>query len=143
MEITELDIEAETDLLHSFIRLLNKDLSRGQMQACLPEMLRHGYRCIAARDPVSGQTVGISGFWINTKFYCARYLEVDNFVIREDWRDKGVGRAMLRWMEQEAVKLGCTSLVLDSYTHNYLSHRFYFREGFHILGYHFFKKLSA
>ena len=40
------------------------------------------------------------------------------------------------------LKLNCEKIVLDSFTENKKSHTLYFKEDFHIRGFHFMKDLS-
>ena len=47
--------------------------------ALLEEMVPNGYKQIAIYD--INKLVAVSGYWINTKLYSGRYLEIDNFVV--------------------------------------------------------------
>ncbi|NBU90594.1 MAG: N-acetyltransferase, partial [Flavobacteriia bacterium] len=56
----------------------------------LDQMLPHNYGQVAVFD---GEIcIGISGFWIGTKLWCGKYLELDNIVVLEKYRSKGVGK---------------------------------------------------
>ncbi len=127
------------ELLYPFILLLNPKLARGEYESCLKEMLQKGYRAVAAF--LNNEAVGVSGFWTGCKFWCGRYLEIDNFVVAESMRGQGVGQALLRWLEETAARENNSAVMLDAYVTNPEAHRFYFREGYSIPGYHFLKKL--
>jgi hypothetical protein len=45
------------------------------------------------------------------------------------------------WLEDHARRFGCQSIMLDSYVTYARAHRFYFRLGYEILGFHFRKVL--
>jgi GNAT superfamily N-acetyltransferase len=90
-----------------------------------------------------GTMIGFGGAWIATKIWCGRYLEVDNIVVHPEHRSSGVGAALMERFETLAKEKDCNIAVLDSYTSNYKSHRFYHRHGFEIWGFHFVKQLGS
>lgn len=121
------------------IKQLNKKLKKSDLKIMLNEMLASGYRMIGAFD---GNTcTGLSGFWISTKIYSGKYVELDNVVIDKNYRSKGIGKMLCHWVEKEAKRNGCETAMLDAYAENQAGHRFYFREGYIIRGFHFLKKL--
>ena len=105
----------------------------------LRDMLRHGYRMAGAF--AAKKCVGISGFWISTKIYSGKYVELDNVVIDKNYRSQGIGKQLCDWIVVEAKKLGCTTAMLDAYSENSSGHKFYFREGYILRGFHFIKKI--
>jgi len=125
---------------HRLIRQLNPALDLPRYEQLLRQMLPNGYRMAGVFD-AAGTCLGLSGFWINTKLYSGKYLEVDNFVVDDACRSQGLGRLLSDWMLQEAQRHHCDTIMLDAYTTNSSAHRFYFREGFHIKSYHFYKSL--
>lgn len=126
---------------YPLIKLLNPQLTPARYEELLHLMLQHNYRMVGAFD-ASEKCVGLSGYWVAAKLYSGKYLEVDNFVVEEAHRSSGVGKLLLHWMEQQARQQGCDTIMLDAYVTNSAAHRFYFREGFQIKGYHFLKSLT-
>jgi len=125
---------------HHLILQLNPLLNLTRYEELLRQMLPNGYRMVGVFDE-AGSCAGLSGFWINTKLYSGKYLEVDNFVVDNAYRSQGLGKLLSDWMLQEAQRHQCNTIMLDAYTTNSAAHRFYFREGFHIKSYHFYKSL--
>lgn len=125
---------------HRLVLQLNPSMTLQRYEELLRIMLQNGYRMVGVFTP-TGQCVGLSGFWVNGKLYSGKYLEVDNFVVDAPYRSKQLGKILSDWMQQEAQRLACDTIMLDAYTSNHAAHRFYFREGFHIKSYHFFKAL--
>ena len=119
------------------LQVLNPDLTEPAFQQLLQEMLPLGYRAIGAYE--GPHMVGLSGFWIGTRFWCGRLLDIDNFVVHPDYRGLQVGEAMIAWLEALALREECALMVLDVFTDNYLAHRFYQRMDFSATGYHFTK----
>ncbi len=127
--------------MYPLIRQLNPKLTRRQFLDLLPEMLAQGYRCIGAWK--GGKLVGACGFWQGTRFWCGRFIDLDNVVVDVSCRNLGVGRKLVAWVEKEARRLKYDMVGLDSYASAHDAHRFYYREGYFILGYHFIKRLRT
>lgn len=122
------------------IQLLNPELDKADFQALLKDMLPLGYACLGAFE---GETlIGICGYWRRVQFWNRRSIQLDNLVIAESHRNQSIGKQMNDWLEALARAEGRQMLELDSYVVNHPSHRFYFREGYVILGYHFTKILE-
>lgn len=139
MRIRELKNEGELEAIYPLIKQLNPDMTKAQFTERLHAMRAQGYRCVAACE--HNKIIALSGFWVGTRFWCGGYVDIDNIVVAEGLRSKGIGRKLVAWIEKEARRIGCEISVLDSYTTNHASHRFYHREGYKILGYHFVKSL--
>ena len=118
---------------------LNPKLAPGELERRLGVMIPKGYHCIAAYD--GDRMVGVAGYWLGARFYCGEYLDVDNVVVEESLRSAGIGAKMMDWLHAKAAELGVKVVVLDSYVTYAGAHRFYFRQGYEILGFHFSKKI--
>jgi len=90
---------------------------------------------------LNDEIVGVCGYWSLRMLYCGRYLQLSSFIVDEEKRGHGIGKKILSHIEKIAKKLNCEKIVLDSFTENKKSHPLYFREGFHIRGFHFMKDL--
>jgi GNAT superfamily N-acetyltransferase len=86
-------------------------------------------------------TIGLSGFWINTKLWCGKYLELDNVIVSQKHRSKGVGNLISTFLEQNAKENNCLIMALDAYTNNFTAHKFYYNQGFVPKGFHFIKSI--
>jgi GNAT superfamily N-acetyltransferase len=139
IEIREMITAEEMHSCYPLLLQLKPDLKKEEYERMIAEMRIHGYRQVAAFE--SGKCIGLSGFWINTKIYCGKYIEPDNVVIDSSSRSKGVGKLLCDWIMDEGKKQGCVTAVLDAFVENSGAHRFYFREGFVVRGFHFLKKL--
>lgn len=124
---------------YKLIQMLSPSITEERYKQLLHHMLPNGYRMLGAFR--NGICIGLSGFWVNAKLYCGRYLEVDNFVVDAAYRSQGVGKLLSDWLLNEAKMLGCDTVMLDAYVTNSAAHKFYFREGFHVKSYHFYKSL--
>lgn len=121
------------------ITQLTPTLTQENYKQYLTEMVPHNYYQVVAYD---GETcAGISGYWMATKLYSGKYLEIDNFVVDTNYRNAGVGKQMVDWLENEARANDCKIMMLDAYVENFKAHRFYYREGFIARGYHYLKFL--
>ncbi len=103
------------------------------------EMVNQNYECAGIFD--GQKLIGVSGMWFCTRHYSGKSVEVDHVYIDDDYRGKGLGKQFLKWIYNYAKQKGCEEIELNTYVQNYPSHKFYYNEGFEILGYHFAKKL--
>jgi GNAT superfamily N-acetyltransferase len=138
--MTIIELTEETQFLRTYplLAALNPSLTYEQFTQRLTKIRTQAYRCIAYTDEM-GEYLGICGFWYGTRFWCGDFIDIDHFVVREGIRAEGIGKQMLAWIEAEAARLGCDQTGLDCYVTHDRAHRFYFREGYIIKGYHFTK----
>lgn len=68
----------------------------------LDQMLQNNYGQVAVFDDQI--CIGISGFWIGTKLWCGKYLELDNIVVLEKYRSKGVGKLLFDFLHKRHWK---------------------------------------
>lgn len=89
------------------------------------------------------QLIGISSGWITTRFYSGKQLEIDNVIVSSKNQSKGIGAMFIKFLEQWAQQQNCLTLELNTYVGNSRSHKFYFGQGYKILGFHFQKNLGS
>jgi GNAT superfamily N-acetyltransferase len=72
-------------------------------------------------------------------------LYVDDLVTREARRGEGHADALMRWLAEEAARLGCEQLHLDSDVQRECetAHRFYFNLRTRITAYYFSRELAV
>jgi GNAT superfamily N-acetyltransferase len=136
-ELTTLD---EMVLEIDTMRFLYPNLSAEKYEGYLSEMIPHNYTQIGVFE--NNICLGITGCWSATKLWTGKYLEIDNFVVHPEHRSKGIGKMLTEYIEQKALTLGCSSIVLDAYTENFAAHRFYYNQGYGPRGFHFLKVLD-
>jgi GNAT superfamily N-acetyltransferase len=132
--IRELTLE-ELPLVLPLIELHNPKIPPEELRLRLESMIPHQYHCIAAFQ--ENRMVGVAGYWIGVRFWCGKYMDVDNVVVDPGLRSRGIGSRMMEWLHHKAAELQCQLVVLDSYVNYAEAHRFYFREGYQIVGFHF------
>ncbi|MEV7374182.1 GNAT family N-acetyltransferase [Streptomyces sp. NPDC090301] len=90
-----------------------------------------------------GRCVGAAGWRIVVNTSTLRSLYVDDLVTAAATRSTGVGHALVAHLEGHARAAGCHEFTLDSGTHRTGAHRFYLRERFDIVAFHFARSLAA
>ncbi len=128
---------AEIPSIFPLVNLHNARVTKARFTAALKDMLPNGYHAVGAFDGT--RMVGVSGFWLRSRFWCGRQLDIDNFFVHPDYRGCRVGKRLVEWLDARAVKEKCALIVLDAYADSFLAHRFYHREGFVATGTHFTK----
>lgn len=137
--IIELKSKAEFSAIYPLIKQINQDMKKSEFNQMLKDMMAQGYRCVGAYK--GKKLVGVCGLWIITRFWCGRYIEIDNLVVDKNMRSKGIGALLLKWVEKEAKKQKAHHIGAASYSTEGEAHRFYFKEKFIILGFYFARKL--
>lgn len=89
-----------------------------------------------------GVPVCVAGYRIIDNLHMGRHLHLDDLATDEAHRRKGLATVMLSWLEDEARRLECSSLHLDSGVQRHGAHRLYIGAGMDIVYYHFRKMLS-
>ena len=102
-------------------------------------MITQNYECVGVYD--DKKLIGIAGLWFTTRHYCGKSIEPDHVVIDESYRNKGIGKKLFTWIYKYAKSKGCEASELNTYVDNPQSHKFYYNEGYKILGFHFLKYL--
>jgi GNAT superfamily N-acetyltransferase len=118
------------------------DMTIEQYIERLEQSRKGDYRQFAYLDK-DGHCRGVVGLLFLTRVWCGLQADIDNFVIDRAARSGGIGKALLQHCIDYAYERGAVVATLDTFVDNPASHRFYFREGFTIRGYHFIKPLRG
>ena len=86
--------------------------------------------------------IGIASGWTSMRVYCGKQLELDNVIIDNNLQSKGLRNLFFKKIENWALQNDYKSLNLSTYVSNSRSHKFYFNQGFNILGFHFQKLIQ-
>ena len=120
-------------------KLNNNQVSDAVLKIRFSEMVTQNYECVGLfKDE---KLIGICGLWFCTRHYSGRSVEVDHVFIDEKFRGHGIGKLFFEWIYNYVKNKGFEAIELNTYVSNHGSHKFYFNEGFKILGYHFLKKI--
>jgi GNAT superfamily N-acetyltransferase len=103
-----------------------------------------GYRLVGAFEDEPTHALAIAGFRIGHMLAWGRFLYVDDLSTLPEARRRGHGRQLLEWLAEEASRLGCEQLHLDSGVGPDRSeaHRLYFKAGLEITSHHFARRLQ-
>lgn len=120
---------------------LNKERSVKELEDKQCQMFKFdNYKCFGLFE--GGELIGVSSGWITVKLYSGKQLEIDNVIVDNGVQSKGWGSLMLNDIEAWALENNCETIELNTYVLNGRSHKFYFNQGYNILGYHFQKKIG-
>jgi GNAT superfamily N-acetyltransferase len=101
-----------------------------------------GYRLVGAFE--GERCVAVAGFRELQSLAWGHAVYVDDLSTLAEARGRGHARALLDWCAEEAARLGCEQLHLDSAVEveRLDAHRLYFNFGMRITGYHFTRGLG-
>ena len=120
-------------------KLGNYKVSEKLLKDRLQEMTQQNYECLGIFD--EEKLIGTCGLWFQTRHYAGRRLEMDHVIIDDAYRSHGIGKMMVEYISDYAKKKSCNWIELNSYVHNFPSHKFFYNQGFVAKGYHFVKEL--
>ena len=138
--IKELNSKEEMLQTYKILKQRYQELSLENFTTQISEMIAlNDFKMIGAF--LNNEIIGIAGYWVLRMLYCGRYIQVSSFIVDEKKRGFGIGKKILNEIEKIGKRLNCEKMVLDSFTENKKSHSLYFKEDFHIRGFHFMKDL--
>ena len=132
--------DATPDDVDALLRLLcqldppNEAPTRDDAIAAIAAIDRQpGMRHLVAE--LDGAVVGslVMAVLPNLTHHAQPWCQMENLVVDETHRGKGVGRALMAWCEAAARDAGCYKLQFQSRNHRRDSHRFYRRLGYRAL----------
>lgn len=79
-----------------------------------------------------GDVVGFGSLHIqNLLHHLGKVAEIQELVVRENQRGRGIGSMIVNYLKQEAIRQGCCLIEVSCNRKREQSHLFYEREGFH------------
>jgi len=127
------------------VKKLLLQLNPGKEEKYIEQTLKQmcwfkNYNCFGLYK--NGKMIGISSGWTSIRMYCGKQLELDNVIIDNKLQSKGLGTVFFDKIEEWALQKEYQSISLNTYVSNARSHKFYFNQGFSILGFHFQKLIK-
>jgi GNAT superfamily N-acetyltransferase len=135
---TDEQIAATFDVMHQLRPHLTRE---GYVPLVREMMASDDFRIAAVVD--DGVVRAVAGYRIMRMLYCGRLLYLDDLVTDERVRSRGHGKALIDWLKEEGRREGCAELQLISNVVREGAHRFYFREGFGMIAFHFRARLQG
>jgi GNAT superfamily N-acetyltransferase len=119
---------------------LNKDIPISDLKNRQIQMFESdNYKCFGLFE--NKQLIAVASAWITVRLYSGKQLEIDNVIVDPTHQSKGYGKEFIAELESWANANNCETIELNTYVQNERSHKFYFNQGFKILGFHFQKHL--
>jgi ribosomal protein S18 acetylase RimI-like enzyme len=140
MEIRILTQKAEMLVHLDIVKQLYPDFTVEKYGTLLDEMLKANYQQVIVTK--NNKTIALTGVWIGTKLWSGKYIEIDSFVVHEDFRGQKIGDILIKEVHKIAEKEGANQIVLDAFTTNFTAGKFYINHGFQPKGFHFVKILN-
>jgi GNAT superfamily N-acetyltransferase len=104
-----------------------------------------GYRLVGVFEDGARHALAVAGFRVGHMLAWGRFLYVDDLSTVPEARRRGFGMQLLEWLREEAERLGCDQLHLDSGVgpDRIDAHRLYFNAGLAISSFHFARRLGG
>lgn len=135
---TEADFEDVFELLKQLWP--SKELSSTALRSVYERALAEHQHYICAVD--ANRIVGFCSLTVKNSLWQGGYMaHVDELVVDEHYRGRGIGRALLAEAIRAAQRGGCSRIELDSAFHRTGAHEFYEAQGFENRAYLFSRPL--
>jgi GNAT superfamily N-acetyltransferase len=132
---------ADVPAIAGLVTQLGYPTSAADMDARLQRLLALPHHTVVVAEG-SGRIAGMAGGCVEYAFDLnAPYGRVTALVVDERWRRLGIGRLLMRRVEQWCAEHGAERVTLTSGNHRPESHKFYKSIGYEATGLRFIKKL--
>ncbi|SEP73381.1 GNAT family N-acetyltransferase [Flavobacterium urocaniciphilum] len=122
------------------VQQMYPDFTLEKYGTLLDEMLKSNYSQIIIIK--ENQTIALTGVWVGTKLWSGKYVEIDSFVVHENFRGQKIGDLLIQKVHEIAKEVNANQIVLDAFTTNFAAGKFYINHGFVPKGFHFIKFLN-
>lgn len=132
-----------TSLAFPAMRELRTGLASADFVAQVDTVQRPaGYRLVGAFEGNGVEAVAVAGFRMSTSLSWGRYLYIDDLSTVASARQQGLAGQLLAWIHNEADRLGCSQVHLDSGVgpDRGSAHRLYLNTGYVINAHHFTRR---
>jgi GNAT superfamily N-acetyltransferase len=129
--------------IHAAMTLLEKHyphLQREELHAMGDIMLEENWKQIGVF--VGERCIATVMYRIGMRFFAGKHMVTEALYIDEEFRRAGLAHLLFEWLEVKARQEGCHFSLLYSYADNILAHKFFYKRGFCIKGYVFFKEIN-
>jgi GNAT superfamily N-acetyltransferase len=144
MQIKEIQDREEIFQTLNLLAKIYHDLNAETYVEDILNMMQGGYKMVAVfEDPKieNGRCIGVAGIRIIRKLNYKKTIEIEDFMIDRKKRGIGVGKMLLRWIDWQAMNLGCKNIIGNLETKRLESQKIFSREKFTLDGF-FFRKNS-
>ena len=131
IEIKEEDIQPILHMMADFNAIDNYPFDRQKCRKNL-EILMHNKQLgriwmIHFDEALAGYIVLTFGFSFE---YKGNMAMIDEFYIIENFRNQGIGRKTMEFIQSKATELGVNTILLEVENHNEKAKRLYFKQGY-------------
>tara|TARA_B100001059_G_C17763209_1_gene544076 strand:+ start:273 stop:698 length:426 start_codon:yes stop_codon:yes gene_type:complete len=130
----------EIKVVIPFVKKMSKvTISDSVLLSRFNEMINQNYECLGVY--IDEELVGICGMWFSTRHYCGKSVEIDHLYVIPKLRNNNIGGQIVSWVEKYALSKGFNTIELNAYIDNEKSQKFYLKQGYKKLGFHFLKPI--
>lgn len=131
MVIRKIENPEDLEIVFPIIKELRPHLNFSEYTSLVSEASkRDEYEMVAAYD--NDHYVGAMGFRILFDFVHGKHLYVDDLIVIQSYRSRGIGARLLKYVEQIAIEKKCKGLRLCTGIDNENAKRFYERESWQL-----------
>jgi len=146
VDVREITPPSTRDAFNAMRELRSVFANEADFARYVDDVLRpEGYRLAGVFEHGRDDAVAVAGFRVGHGLSWGHYLYVDDLSTIPGARRRGHASRLLGWLVDEARRVGCSQLHLDSGVglDRLAAHRLYFSRDLAITAYHFARRLAA
>jgi GNAT superfamily N-acetyltransferase len=141
-QVEMLELARHEDVAGCFrvFSVLRPHLDEGQFIARLQAQVKEGYQIAYVK--VDGEVGAAAGYRVAHFLAWGKVLYVDDLVTHPEQRNRGLGGVLMDWLLEQAKKLCCDEVHLDTGFQRHGAHRLYLNKGFVLSCHHMSTKVT-
>ena len=135
LEVKKMESAEEIQSCFVVMSQLRPHIKEDKFIGIIQHQFDNGYQLVAVLS--EGNVAAVAGFHLRENLAWGKYLYVDDLITDEKQRSSGLGKILLNWLHDQAIKNKCDQLHLDSGVQRKDAHRFYERENMNFSSHHY------
>jgi GNAT superfamily N-acetyltransferase len=142
LELKFIEIEDKEVLskYHNLIKELLKYSDLIKIQQAFEILKNQGVRFMGIEH--QSKAIGFVQYCISTNLENYKHLRLDEIIVTKKFQGKGIGKQILKYLENIALNNDCEVIFLATGIKNNLAQRFYLNLGYAIGSFYLYKKLD-
>lgn len=128
--ISKINTDKDIEKTYNIMKQLRYNIEPEKYVYYIKQMISHQkqYNLISAY--LNDKCLGVIGFSYDFRLSVGKMIYIEDLIIDENYRNLGIGKKLMDYVEEIAKKQNIKTLILDSAIHRKQAHKFYERLGF-------------
>jgi len=120
-------------------KFIYPEMTQDEFEANVKWMFQNGIHFICVKQ--NKKIIASCCYWEGIRLHSGKFLQIDSLIVHPKKQKSGIGKQIIKYLEDLAEKQGAKYYVLDVYTENHPAIKLYAKDDFKLRGYHIMKAL--